>query len=378
MFKGTANRAPGEFSDIIAANGGSENAFTFFDYTAYFQRVASEHLEMMMEMEADRMQNLRLDSEEFATERDVVLEERAQRTDSSPGAQLNEQRAAAQYLNHPYGRPVIGWRHEIAELTLQDALDFYALHYAPNNAVLVVAGDVDPEEVKRLAETYYGPIPPSQDLPARVRPTEPPQLAPRHVVLRDARVANPYVIRSYLAPNREPGNQREAAALVLLASLLGGNPATSLMGQLLEQGDNPRALSSSARHAPTRVDDATFTLFVAPVPGRSLEEAEADIDESLAAFFEQGVDSEKLARLKAQYRAEEVYGLDNLRDRAEEYGSALATGLTVEDIHAWPDVIQSITEEEIIEAARKIFVPERSVTAWLARPLPQNAEEATQ
>lgn len=373
MFKGTKTHAPGAFSRIIEANGGSENAFTHFDYTAYFQRVAANRLPLMMEMEADRMRNLVLDDADFATERDVVLEERAQRTDSSPGALLSEQSTAAQFLNHPYGRPIIGWRHEVAELTLQDALDFYAVHYAPNNAILVVAGDVDPAEVEALAKLHYGSIAPSQDLPPRLRPSEPQQLAPRMLKMQDARVANPYVIRSYLAPSRAPGDQRDAAALSLLATLLGGNSATSLMGQLLEQ-DSSHAIYTAAAYSATMVDDFLFNLIVMPTPGRSLEQAEADMDLAIKTFFEQGVDSEKLIRLKAQARASDIYARDILMERAQEYGRALATGLSVEDIEAWPAILQSITEDEIIAAARALFDPARSVTAYLDRPKPASEE----
>ncbi|KKK63542.1 hypothetical protein LCGC14_2993230, partial [marine sediment metagenome] len=217
MFKGTDTVAPGEFSDVVAAQGGSDNAFTGQDYTAYFQRVAADRLDLMMKMEADRMRNLQLDGTDILTERQVILEERNQRTESDPGAMFSEQRDAAQYQNSPYGTPVIGWKHEVEQLELQDALDFYRTYYAPNNAILIVAGDVTPDEVRSLAETHYAPIPPTENLPERLRPQEPPQRAERRLVYEDARVAQPYVIRSYLAPERDPGEQDTAAALTLLA-----------------------------------------------------------------------------------------------------------------------------------------------------------------
>src|SRR6056297_2059317 len=188
MFKGTETLGPGEFSDVVAANGGTDNAFTSFDYTAYFQRVAADRLDLMMEMEADRMVNLQLSQEDISTERDVIIEERNQRVENSPGALFREQRRAAQYLNHRYGIPVIGWRHEMEALDLDDALDFYSTHYAPNNAILVVAGDVTPEGVRALAEKHYAPIPANKDLPPRDRPQEPPQLAERRMEMKDARV----------------------------------------------------------------------------------------------------------------------------------------------------------------------------------------------
>jgi len=162
MFKGTDEVPSGKFSEIVQAQGGSDNAFTSWDYTAYFQRVAADRLDLVMKLEADRMRDLRLTQEDVATERAVILEERTTRTDSDPGALFEEQAQAAQYLNHPYGIPIIGWRHEIEQLDRDDALAFYRRFYAPNNAVLVVAGDVTPDEVKRLAERHYGPLAPTR------------------------------------------------------------------------------------------------------------------------------------------------------------------------------------------------------------------------
>ncbi len=229
MFKGTETLAPGEFSKTVEANGGSDNAFTSWDYTAYFQRVAADRLDLVMRMEADRMRGLILSEDDWKTEREVIIEERNQRTDSDPGAIFSEQKTAAQFLNHPYGTPVIGWRHEMEALTRQDALDWYRRYYAPNDAVLVVAGDVNPDEVKKLAETYYGPLEPTPDIGPRVRPQEPPQLAERQLSFADPRVSQPYVTRSYLAPERDPGNQKTAAALTILADLLGGSSQTSVL-----------------------------------------------------------------------------------------------------------------------------------------------------
>ncbi|MEM6440520.1 MAG: pitrilysin family protein, partial [Pseudomonadota bacterium] len=177
MFKGTDEIPDAEFSKIIAANGGQDNAFTAQDYTGYFQRIAADRLGLVMKMEADRMRDLRLNEDQVRTERDVILEERAQRIDVNPGALMSEQRSAAMFLNHPYGLPLAGWRHEMEALTMQDALDFYRTYYAPNNAFLIVAGDVSVEEVRALAEVHYGPLAASENLPARVRPMEPPQRA---------------------------------------------------------------------------------------------------------------------------------------------------------------------------------------------------------
>lgn len=365
MFKGTDDLASGEFSATVEAQGGDDNAFTSWDYTAYFQRVAADRLELMMKMEADRMRDLQLLDEEVATERAVIIEERKQRTDSSPGALLNEQMRAAQFLNHPYGIPIIGWKHEMEGLDRQDALDFYRLYYAPNNAILVIAGDVNPEEVKGLAEKYYGPLAPSQGIPPRLRPAEPPQLAERRVVFRDKRVSEPYVSRSYLAPERDPGDQEKAAALTILAELLGGSGQTSVLAQAMQFGADPVAVYTSAFYDGTSVDDSTFGLVVVPMPGKSLEFAEAELDKVLSGFLTAGVDAEDFARIKTQIRASQIYARDNVDGLARRYGEALAVGLTLDDISNWPAVLDAVTEDDVLTAAKEVLDMRRSVTGWL-------------
>ena len=375
MFQGTDDLAPGEFSATVEAQGGNDNAFTSYDYTAYFQRVATDRLDLMMQMEADRMRDLTLYEEDVATERQVIVEERGQRTDSDPGALLNEQMAAAQFMNHPYGRPVIGWMHEIKALTREDALAFYRANYAPNNAIVVVAGDVTPDQALKLAETHYGPLEPSADIAPRLRPTEPPQLGERRIVLQDERVSEPYVIRSYLAAERNPGDQRKAAALTLLAEVLGGNPTTSVLARDL-QFKRGVATWSAAFYDGTTVDPDTFGVYVMPVPGVSLADAEAALDEVIAGFLKDGVDPDELARIKMQVRAATIYGRDSAEGLAQVYGQALAVGLTVKDVQDWPDILQSVTEDEIMAAAAEVFDKRRAVTGWLQAPA--KAEEATE
>ena len=377
MFKGTETMANGEFSAVVEANGGSDNAFTAQDYTGYFQRVAADRLGLMMRMEADRMVNLVLDPAVVETERDVILEERNTRTENSAGAIFAEERTAVQYRAHPYGIPIIGWQSEIEALTREDALAFYADHYAPNNAILIVAGDVTPDEVRALAEEHYGPIPANPAIADRTRPAEPPQRAARRLVYEDARVAQPYVLRTYLAPERDSGAQREAAALTLLAELLGGDGPTPLMRRVLEI-EEATALYAGAFYRGVSLDDTTFGLIVVPAPGRSLAEAEADMDRMIDRFLEEGVDAAALERLKKQVRAQEIYALDDLQGLARRYGTALTSGLTVEDVQAWPDLLQSITEDEILAAARSIFEPTRSVTGYLTAPDIEADDEVTQ
>ena len=371
MFKGTDTVGPGEFSDMVEAQGGSDNAFTSWDYTAYFQRVAADRLDLMMKLEADRMTGLRLAEDQVKTERDVILEERNQRTDSSPGALLGEQMRAAQYLNHPYGIPIIGWRHEMEALSRQDALDFYRAHYAPNNAILVVAGDVTPKQVRGLAETHYGPIPASAEVRPRARVGEPPQLSERRLTLTDARVSEPYISRTYLAPERDPGDQKTAAALSILAELLGGNGTTSVLAQAL-QFDQQKAVYASAFYDGSSVDDTVFSLIVVPTPDTPLPEAEAAMDAAIAKFIEEGPDPEAFARIKTQIRAADIYARDDAEGLARLYGEGLATGLTVADIEAWPDILDAVTPEDVVEAARQVFDRKRAVTGYLLR------EEAVQ
>ncbi|WP_170785101.1 M16 family metallopeptidase [Ruegeria lacuscaerulensis] len=365
LFKGTDTLAPGEFSATVAANGGNDNAFTSYDYTAYFQRVAADRLELMMRMEADRMRNIRLSEDDIVTERDVILEERNQRTDNNPRALFGEQMNASQYLNHRYGVPIIGWRHEMETLDMEDALSFYQTHYAPNNAILVVTGDVEPDEVKALAEKYYGVIPANPDLPERIRSQEPPQTAARRLTFKDARVSQPYVQRSYLAPERNAGEQEKAAALFMLAELLGGGNTSYLTEKL--QFEQQKAVYTGAFYRGVSLDDTTFDLFIVPAQGVSLQEAEEAMDAAVAGFIADGVNQEDLDRIKMQLRASQTYARDNVDGIGNRYGRALTSGLTVEDVQAWPDVLQAVTGEEIIAAAREVLQLETSVTGWLMR-----------
>jgi zinc protease len=367
LFKATDDMESGEFSRVVAENGGTDNAFTSYDYTAYHQRVAADRLGLMMQMEADRMNDLRLTPEDIETERQVILEERSQRVDSDPGSIAQEQMRAALFLNHRYGQPVIGWRHEMEALDLEDVLNTYDLWYSPNNAIVVVAGDVEPDEVIAMAEQHYGSIPAEPGLPERVRQQEPPQLAARRVVYEDPRVAQPYMVRSYIAPARNPGEQEEAAALVYLAEVLGGSSFTSVLARELTFGSDI-ALGSGAGYSGTALDDATFGISVTPRPGVTLEEAEAAMDAALAEFLEKGVDPEQMERIRTQLRASEIYALDNVEGLANRYGAGLATGLSVDDIQAWPEILQAVTAEDVMAAAREVLDMRSSVTLYVSPP----------
>lgn len=366
MFKGTDTLDAGEFSAIVARNGGSDNAFTSYDYTAYFQRVATDRLDLVMQMEADRMVNLQLTPEAVATERDVIIEERNQRVENNPSALFREQMGAAQYLNHGYGIPIIGWKHEVQALNLADARDFYRANYAPGNAVLVIAGDVTPDRARRLAQTHYGPITANAERSARARPQEPPQRAERRLRFTDPRVSQPYVTRSYLAPSRQSGHQQQAAALTVLAELLGGGTSSVLAEKL--QFDQRLAVQTGAWYSGSALDDTTFNLAVIPAPGVSLQRAEDALDDALTGFIETGIDAGHLARIKRQMRAAQIYARDDVSQLARRYGSALTQGLTVADVQTWPDALDAVTGADVLDAARSTLNPDHAVTGWLMAP----------
>lgn len=372
MFKGTEKLAPGELSKTVTANGGMDNAFTSYDFTAYFQRIASDRLPLVMGMESDRMENLRIGPDDWQAEREVVLAERAQRTDSDPAALFGEETNATQYYNHPYGRPVIGWRQEMEGLTRDDALAWYNSHYAPNNAVLIVAGDVTADKVRQLAEKYYGPIPPRDGALRKARPQEPEQNSPRWMERSDPRVPQPTMTHTILATERNAGDQKKAAALTVLAELLGGSPQTSVLGKKLVLTN--KALYVDAGYDGLSVDPTTFAFSLVPAPGVSNSDAEAALDQSLAEFLTEGPDAGQLDRVKTQIRAATIYAQDSAHGRAYDYGQGLSVGLTIDDVNAWPDVLSAVTADDIKTAAQELLTSKSTVTGWL---LPAPAAEAT-
>ena len=368
MFKGTDKLAPGELSKTVTANGGMDNAFTSYDYTAYFQRIASDRLPLIMEMEADRMANLKIGEDDWQAERQVVLEERAQRTDSNPRALFAEEQNATLYYNHPYGRPIIGWRQEMMDLTREDAIKWYDDHYAPNDAVLILAGDVTPEKARELAEKYYGPIPAKGESAPRLRPQEPTQRSPRRMEMTDPRVPQPVMSRMILAPERNAGDQTKAAALTVLAELLGGSMQTSVLGR--ELALKGQAVWAGASYDGLAVDPTNFTISMMPAQGVSQADAEAALDRVLADFLKTGPDEADLQRVKTSIRAAQVYSRDSAHGRAYDYGQGLATGLTIEDVNDWPDILSAVTSEDVMVAAQEVLTSDARVTGWLLPPEP--------
>jgi zinc protease len=366
MFKGTKKNPGGRFSKTLAEIGGQENAFTSQDYTAYFQRVAREHLPTVMEFEADRMIGLVLTDENVLPERDVVLEERRSRTDSDPAAQLSEAAQAALFANHPYRNPIIGWEHEIRQLNRKDALEFYRRHYAPNNAILVVAGDVTAQDVRSLAEKFFGPIAARPDVKPRVRPEEPEPLAHRIVELTDPRVKQPQLSRSYLVPSYRLAKPGEAEALDLLAHVLGSGSLGRLYRALVV--DQGIAVTAASWYNGTVLDRARFGIYVTPKPGTSFEKLEAAIEAVIAKVAADGVDGPELERAKTRLIADSVYQQDNQSRLARMYGVGLTVGATVEEIKAWPDQIRSVTADAVRDAAKNWLKLRRAVTSRLSPP----------
>jgi zinc protease len=363
MFKGTDKHPTGAFSQRVSAIGGEENAFTTYDYTAYFQRVAKENLGEMMEFEADRMTGLVLTDAAVATERDVVINERRDRTDKNPDALLGEALQRMLYRNHPYGRPVIGWMHEIEALDRSTALAFYKRYYTPNNAILVVAGDVTPEEVRSLAEDTYGKIAARPDAVRIPRPEEPPAVGATTVTVRDARVREPQIQQAYVVPSVMTAEGREAEALSVLAEILGGN-STSRFYDGVVRGDGP-ATYAGAAYLAQGVDDTRFLVYGMPKPGVSLRDLETAMEAVIADIRDNGVNEEELDRAKRSAVAQAIFSLDSQTALANIVGRSLIVGSTLENVQSWPSRIQAVTAADVQAVAAEYLQVDRSATGYL-------------
>lgn len=365
MFKGTKNHPQGEFSQVVADLGGQENAFTGHDYTAYFQRVPREHLATVMEFEADRMTNLVLSDEVVAPERDVVLEERRMRTDSDPAAELSESVQAALFTHHPYGTPVIGWGHEIETLGREDAIAYYERFYTPENAILVVAGDVEAQDVERLARDVYGKIPARGAPPVRRRPQEPPSRTHRLVTLADDKVEQATLERVYLVPSTRTAGPGEAEALEVMAHLIGGGQTSALYRDLVL--DRKIAVAAGAYYMGSSLDATRLWLYAVPAPDVSLETLDAAMDGALAQFVSAPPGDKDFQRAKTRLVADAVYAQDSQVALARWYGAALATGETIDEVSGWSDRIEAVTQDDVIAAARRWLDKKRAVTGYLER-----------
>ena len=361
MFKGTETREAGEFSRLVALNGGTENAFTSQDYTGYFQKIARDRLELVMELEADRMANLVLSDEVVLPERDVVLEERASRTDNDPAAQFSERFAAEQFQVHPYGIPIIGYEHEIAGLTSEDAIAFYRRYYAPNNAALIVVGDITADEMRVLAERYYGPLA-ARDVPERVRPVEPAPVTVRRLEVVDERVRQAEWSRSYLAPSQNAGETEHAYPLIVLSNILSG--ATGRLYRSLVV-DRMLAAHTGVYYDDFHFDKTQFYIYATPAPGADLAALEAAIDAEIDRVLHEGVTPEEVESAKTRVKAEAVFASDSLYRVANIFGDAFTSDVSVEEVETWFERIDAVSAAQIAAAARSVLRPERAVTGVL-------------
>jgi zinc protease len=370
MFKSTNKIKSGEFSRIITRLGGRDNAATTLDTTSYYQRVAKEHLREVMELEADRMVNLRLQEDEVRTERNVILEERRTNVDGNPLSLLSEQMAAALYLNHPYRRPALGWEIEMARLSLKDAATFYHRYYAPNNAVLVVAGDVTPDEVRTLAQATYGQNKANPAITPRSRAQEPPAIAARRVHLEDQRAGTPVLLRYYKVPSYASARAGEAPSLELLAWILGGDDTSRTYRRLVAE---KLASTAGTNYEGVGLDGGRLAFVVIPVAGVTLDRVEAVLDATLADVLENGVTQAELDRAKSAIEAQRVFETDNQSTLANHYGQGITLGRTVAEINADPLRIQEKTLADIKRVAGEFLKPQLSVTGALTPPPPAAA-----
>ncbi len=364
LFKGTEMFPAGQFSRRLGEIGGQENAFTSWDYTGYFQRAAKEHLPLLMAFEADRMLNVRITEEVVAPERDVILEERKQVVDNNPSAQFAEQMANALYQNHPYRIPIIGWEHEMRGLTRDDALAFYERWYTPNNAVVVIAGDVTEAEVRALAEQTYARVRVRAAVPPRMRPSEPPPRAPRRIAMTDPRVGQSSWSRAYMTPSYGSAKDGTAEALEVLGDILGSQTGRIYRALVV---DRQLAAIAGAFYSGSGLDSGRFGLSATPRPNVTFEQIEQAIDAVIAAVVDEGVTADEVDRSVNSMLAASVYAQDSMGSLARIFGNGLMQGQTFEEIRTWTDRIARVTPEQVNAAARQWLDMRRSVTGTLAR-----------
>jgi len=374
MFKGTKAVPAGEFSRRIAAAGGRENAFTSSDYTAYFQQLHKSQLPLAMKLESDRMHNLNLSAAEFAKEIKVVMEERRMRTDDDPQSLLYENLMATAYQEHPYHHPVIGWMNDLEGLTVKDAQDWYTRWYAPNNATLVIAGDVQADKVFAMAQRYYGHIP-KVAIPPRRQYTEPKQIGIKRLVVK-APAELPQLVMSYHTPTvKDPGQDWKPYALEILAGVLDGNESARLNKHLVRE--QQIASSVGAGYDSTSRGPSMFTLEATPSAGKTVQEAEAALRKEIAQLVEKGVSMDELKRVKAQVTASEVYKLDSLFYQAMQIGQMESIGLGHQAIPVMLDKLQSVTAEQVVQVAKE-FLQDDNLTVAILDPQPLSGKPKPQ
>ena len=368
MFKGTSTHKDGEFSKFIAKIGGEENAFTSYDYTGYYQSVASEYLETIMKFEADRMENLVLTDEVIAPERNVIIEERRMRTDNSPDAMLAEDTRATLFMNSPYHNPVIGWKQEMEKLTRDDAISFYNKYYTPNNATLIISGDVTAEKVREMASDIYGKLPIRSEIGPRIRPQEPEKKTLRTVTMHDPRVSEPSFQKMWVVPSYHNAKaKKEAEALDLLGEILGGAPRGRLYQTLVVK--NGSAASVGANYSGNAVDDGIFYFYGMPRGEASLEDVQHQIASEIEDIRKNGVTKAELDQARNRFIKNMIFSLDSPAGLAQIYGSSLSVGMNIDDVTHWPDRLKEVTTDDIKDVANRYLDTDKSVTSYLLPPV---------
>lgn len=362
MFQGTKTTEPGEYAKIIAARGGQQNAFTGRDATSYYVNIRKEALDLVMKLEADRMRAITPEAEKALKEREVIIEERRMRVENNPDALLAEQVNAALFRNHPHRIPVIGWKHEMAQLTLEDVLAFHETYYHPNNAILIISGDVTAEEMKKMVQRHYGTLPRGM-LPTRKWLKEPPQNAARRVSLSHENVRQESWYRDYVAPSLAHGEKKHALPLYALAHLLGGGKTSILYKKLVVE--KKLATYVAANYSGLTLGPSEFSVAAIPAANVSLETIEAEVDAILQDFVASDIDAAALTRAKTLLKAQTIYARDGLSNMANIMGWLRINGLDKEYFNRWPSLIDAITEDEVLEAARYVLKKDASVTATL-------------
>lgn len=374
MFKGTQTVPPGEFSKRVRALGGNDNAFTSQDYTAYFQSIAVEHLETVMTMEADRMNNLTFPPEQVDSERLVVLEERRERTENDPTGYFYEQMRSMLFTNHPYSDPVIGWLHEMEALNRENVMDFYNAWYAPNNAILIISGDVTAEKLKPLAEKTYGVLP-RETVPERIWTEVPPLLATPRLVLRHPTIQQPSFSRIYRAPAMKQ-NKQDSLALELVSAIMSQGQNSRLYKSLVVE--QKLATNAQMGYNGSAISDATLNIGATPAEGVTLEQLEQAIDAELEKLVRDGVTQQELTEAVTRLRDAYIFSRDSLQGPAMIFGHALITGSSIEDVEYWAYDIQELTVEQLNDVARRFLDPDEIykrpyVTGYV---LPEEAPQA--
>ncbi|MBX7198649.1 MAG: insulinase family protein [Rhodospirillaceae bacterium] len=367
MFKGTPKYPAGAVMDVVARNGGNQNAFTTRDYTGYYQNIAADRLPLMMDMEADRMRNLILNKSIIDTEREVIIEERRMRVDNVPASILQEKLDAGLWMYNHYAIPIIGWEPEMHQLTDVDAKAYYDAHYTPNNAILVVAGDITMAALKPLAEKYYGAIPLPKGVVAkpttRARDTYLYPPSANRVVMHDERVSQPQWVKQFIAPSYNVGDRTDVHALEVFADLIGGGSTAKLYRSLVV--DQKVAAGVSASYDAEAVSYGVFYLSLTPSPGVELAKAEGAFDATLAALLKDGITDADVARAKGRMAARLAFAKDSPMSAARAVGTSLASGVSLADIENWPDAMNKVTTEQVRAAARKLFATASSATGIL-------------